>query len=415
MASQVNPPRGMRDMLPAEQRRRAHVADVIRGAFADHGFEEIETPVVELAERLHAGLGGDNEKLAFGIQRRGLTVDDLRSADSPADLNDLGLRFDLTVPLARYYATNRAELPTVFRSIQIAPVWRAERPQAGRYRQFVQCDIDIVGEPGIQAELELVAATGDALQRLGLADAFVRVNDRRILHAMLEAAGVADDARDGALITIDKLDKIGRDGVAGELDGHGIDGAAVLAQIDAVAAGDWSLLPDEATEAVRTLLAVDPADVGVRLELDPSLVRGMGYYTGVIMEIAHPAVPYSIGGGGRYDGMVGRFLGTDVPAAGISFGFERLIDLVDLSADADAEVVGILHDRDVTPAQLVAAKRRIVASGRAVRVARRTKNVARVLDALAASGATHVLTLRADADPASALDVQPLRPADPTT
>ncbi|SDH83973.1 histidine--tRNA ligase [Agrococcus jejuensis] len=415
MASQVNPPRGMRDMLPAEQRRRAHVADVIRGAFSDHGFEEIETPVVELAERLHAGLGGDNEKLAFGIQRRGLTVDDLRGAESPADLNDLGLRFDLTVPLARYYATNRAELPTVFRSIQIAPVWRAERPQAGRYRQFVQCDIDIVGEPGIQAELELVAATGDALQRLGLADAFVRVNDRRILHAMLEAAGVADGARDGALITIDKLDKIGRNGVATELDGHGIDGAAVLAQIDAVAAGDWSNLPDEATEAIRTLLAVDAADLGVRLELDPSLVRGMGYYTGVIMEIAHPAVPYSIGGGGRYDGMVGRFLGTDVPAAGISFGFERLIDLVDLSADADEEVVGILHDRDVTPAQLVAAKRRIVASGRAVRVAKRTKNVARVLDALAASGATHVLTLRADADPAGALDVQPVRPADPTT
>lgn len=411
MASQVNPPRGMRDMLPAEQRRRARVADVIRGAFVDHGFEEIETPVVELAERLHAGLGGDNEQLAFGIQRRGLTVDDLRGAESPADLADLGLRFDLTVPLARYYATNRAELPAVFRSIQIAPVWRAERPQAGRYRQFVQCDIDIVGEPGIQAELELVAATGDALQRLGLADAFVRVNDRRILHAMLEAAGVAEDARGGALITIDKLDKIGRDGVAAELDAHGIDGAAVLAQIDAVAAGDWSLLPDEATEAVRTLLAVDPADVGVRLELDPSLVRGMGYYTGVIMEIAHPAVPYSIGGGGRYDGMIGRFLGTDVPAAGISFGFERLIDLVDGPADGHAEVVGILHDRDVTPAQLVAAKRRIVETGRAVRVAKRTKNVARVLDALAASGATHVLTLRADADPAADLDVQPLRPA----
>ncbi|GAA2171808.1 histidine--tRNA ligase [Agrococcus versicolor] len=415
MASQVNPPRGMRDMLPAEHRRRAHVAGIIRDAFSDHGFEEIETPVVELAERLHAGLGGDNEKLAFGIQRRGLTVDDLRAAASPAELADLGLRFDLTVPLARYYATNRAELPSVVRTIQIAPVWRAERPQAGRYRQFVQCDIDVVGEPGIQAELELVAATGDALARLGLGDAFLRVNDRRILHAMLEAAGVPDAAREGALITIDKLDKIGRDGVAGELDAAGIDGAAVLARIDAVAAGDWSSLPDEATEALRTLLAVDAADLGVRLELDPSLVRGMGYYTGVIMEIAHPAVPYSIGGGGRYDGMVGRFLGTDVPAAGISFGFERLIDLVDVVADEGAETVGILHDRDLPPATLVAVKRRVVASGRAVRVARRTKNVARVLDGLAASGATHMLALRADADPAGDLDVQPLRAPESTT
>ena len=180
MAQNVVPPRGMRDFLPAQKRQRERVLQTIREAFSDHGFSEIETPVMEDAARLHAGLGGDNEKLAFAVMRRGLTDEDLRSAETPLDLADLGLRFDLTVPLARFIATNRGSLPPVFRSIQIAPVWRAERPQKGRYRQFVQCDIDISGESGIVAELELLAATGDALRRLGLTDAFIRVNDRRL-------------------------------------------------------------------------------------------------------------------------------------------------------------------------------------------------------------------------------------------
>ncbi|MET0991934.1 MAG: ATP phosphoribosyltransferase regulatory subunit, partial [Lacisediminihabitans sp.] len=221
MATQVNPPRGMRDFLPAEKKRREHVLSVIRDVYSAHGFEEIETPVMEDSERLHAGLGGDNEKLAFGVQKRGLTHDDLQAAQQPLDLVDLGLRFDLTVPLARFYATHRAELPAVFRSIQVAPVWRAERPQKGRYRQFVQCDIDIIGEPGIRAEAELLLATLDAVEALGLEGASIRVNDRRLLTGMLTGFGFAHSELDGVLITVDKLDKIGPAGVVAELRDRG--------------------------------------------------------------------------------------------------------------------------------------------------------------------------------------------------
>ncbi len=405
MATQVHPARGMRDFLPVEKRRRERVLRVIRDAYEDHGFEEIETPVVEDAERLHAGLGGDNEKLAFAVMRRGLSIDDLRAAESPLALADLGLRFDLTVPLARFIASNRAALPPVFRAIQIAPVWRAERPQRGRFRQFVQCDIDIAGEPGIAAELELLAATADALTRLGIPDAFIRINDRRVLASALEHAGVAEELREGALITVDKLDKIGREGVAEELRGRGIDGARLLATLDAIEAGepldgfDASVL-----DGVRELL---DANVGIRLDFDPTLVRGMGYYTGPIFEIAHPDLPYSIGGGGRYDGMVGRFLGQQLPAVGISLGFERLVDLVALPDDGAREAVALLVDKAVAPAAALAIKRDLVAAGQTVRMQRRTKNVTGLLEQLAASGATHFAFVR-PGDSAATLEVKPI-------
>ena len=210
----------MRDFLPAEKARREHALGVIRGVYAAHGFDEIETPVMEDSSRLHAGLGGDNEKLAFAVMKRGLTADDLAAAAASGDalsLADLGLRYDLTVPLARFYATHRAALPPVFRAIQIAPVWRAERPQKGRYRQFVQCDIDIIGEAGQLAELELLTATVATLDALGLGGCTIRINDRRILAGILGSWGVPDELRERALITIDKLDKIGTGGVAAEL------------------------------------------------------------------------------------------------------------------------------------------------------------------------------------------------------
>ncbi len=406
MATQVHPPRGMRDFLPVEKRRRERVLRVIRDAYEDHGFEEIETPVVEDADRLHAGLGGDNEKLAFAVMRRGLAVDDLRSAAAPLDLADLGLRFDLTVPLARFIATHRAALPPVFRAIQIAPVWRAERPQRGRFRQFMQCDIDIAGEPGIAAELELLAATGDALTRLGIPDAFVRINDRRILAAALEHAGVPEAEREGALITVDKLDKIGREGVAEELGSRGIDGGRLLATLDAIREG--ATLPEGFDPAVlddvRSLL---DARVGIRLEFDPTLVRGMGYYTGPIFEIAHPELPFSIGGGGRYDGMIGRFLGQDMPAVGISLGFERLVDLVELPAGGARDALALLVDKATPPADALAIKRDLVAAGETVRMQRRTKNVTGMLEQLAASGATRFAFVR-PGDSAASLEVKPI-------
>lgn len=227
MASSVNPPRGMRDFLPTDKARRERVLGIIRSVFSAHGFDEIETPVMEDSARLHAGLGGDNEKLAFGVLKRGLTTADFAAATDALDLADLGLRFDLTVPLARFYATHRAELPKIFRAIQIAPVWRAERPQHGRYRQFIQCDIDIIGEEGSLAEIELITATLHTLDVLGLSQCTIRINDRRVLTGLLDHVALPREQHEAALVTIDKLDKLGPDGVVTELRTRQFDDAAI--------------------------------------------------------------------------------------------------------------------------------------------------------------------------------------------
>ncbi len=401
VASQVNPPRGMRDFLPAEKARRERVLGVIRDTYRAHGFDEIETPVMEDSDRLHAGLGGDNEKLAFGVLKRGLSPDDLQAAKEPLDLVDLGLRFDLTVPLARFYATHRAALPAVFRSIQIAPVWRAERPQKGRYRQFVQCDIDIMGEPGIAAEAELLTATLATVDALGLGDASIRVNDRRLLIGMLNGFGFAPSEQDAVLVTIDKLDKIERDVVIAELRERGITAAAVDALESFFRRPTTREFLPFGEAAIRTALPADPDAAVVaelaalgeavgpeRLTFDPFLVRGMGYYTGPIFELAHPSVDYSLGGGGRYDGMIGRFLGSEVPATGFSLGFERLVELVELADVADADAVVLVHDADVPLESLLGIQKALIAQGARVRLVARPKNLKPALDALAAEGFT---------------------------
>jgi histidyl-tRNA synthetase len=420
MASPVTPPRGMRDILPADKARRERVLATVRGVYRAHGFDEIETPVMEDADRLHAGLGGDNEKLAFAVMRRGLTVDDLRTAESPLDLADLGLRFDLTVPLARFYASNRGQLPTVFRAIQVAPVWRAERPQKGRYRQFVQCDIDIVGEPGIIAEVELIAATSATLDALGIPDCSIRVNDRRLLTAWLTRHGVPATLQPPALITIDKLDKLGVDGVVDELVALGVAQAREL--FEALTADEddsWSLLQSPAFDgspALDDLRALREALPELPLQFDPFLVRGMGYYTGPIFEVAHPQLGYSLGGGGRYDGMIGRFLGSEVPATGFSLGFERLIDLVQLAETGGAEDAALVYDRDVAPATIVALQAALVAEGARVRLLKRPKNLRAALEQLEADGFRRFAPVARDAapDPAS-LDWRRLGAADSTT
>lgn len=392
MAASVTPPRGMRDILPADKARREAVLARIRRVYTAHGFDEIETPVVEDTARLFSGLGGDNEKLAYAVMKRGLTMDDLAAAASPLDLADLGLRFDLTVPLARFYASNRGVLPGVFRSIQIAPVWRAERPQKGRYRQFVQCDIDVIGEPGISAEVELITATAAALDALGIPGSSIRINDRRLLTAWLSAFAVPETLQPKALITLDKLDKIGLDAVIAELTELGVSDAAGLMgwiDLDAEADAAWGMLdraPGDAAAAVADLRQLRAALPGVALRFDPLLVRGMGYYTGPIFEVAHPDLGYSLGGGGRYDGMIGRFLGTDVPATGFSLGFERLIDLVDLGDDAVVDAVALVHDADTDLGALMALKSALVAGGARVRLLRRPKNLKAALDQLAADG-----------------------------
>ncbi|WP_123654206.1 histidine--tRNA ligase [Curtobacterium sp. ZW137] len=413
MATTVTAPRGMRDFLPADKARREHVLGVIRGVYARHGFDEIETPVVEDAARLHSGLGGDNEKLAFGVMRRGLTVEDLRSAEAPLDLADLGLRFDLTVPLARFYASHRAELPTVFRSVQIAPVWRAERPQKGRYRQFVQCDIDILGEPGQLAEIELIRATTAALDALGITGTSIRINDRRILIALLASWGVTDPtAADRALITIDKLDKIGPNGVARELvDTVGVDVPDLEQTIRALEDADWASVtgaPWLDADAFADLLRLREALPGVDLRFDPTLVRGMGYYTGTIFEVAHPDFGYSLGGGGRYDGMIGRFLGQDVPAVGFSLGFERLVDLVTLPEAATSDAVVLVYDKDVDPVRLAALKGEALEQHQRVRLERRTKNTKNLLAGLAAQGFGSFATVNADTTSLAGVEFRPL-------
>ena len=391
----------MRDFLPAEKARRERVLQRIRSVYRAHGFDEIETPVVEDASRLHAGLGGDNEKLAFAVMKRGLTMDALAEAVTPLDLADLGLRFDLTVPLARYYASNRGQLPTVFRAIQIAPVWRAERPQKGRYRQFVQCDIDIIGEPGIIAEAELITATAAALDALGVPGCSIRVNDRRLLTAWLAACEVPEPLRPAALISMDKLDKIGLDGVVAELRAIGVARADELfAGLHPALEGDesWRMLDHAVfadSDAAAGLRSLRAAAGEIPLVFDPFLVRGMGYYTGPIFEVAHPDVGYSLGGGGRYDGMIGRFLGTEVPACGFSLGFERLIDLVELGDESEEGAV-LLYERDADLATVMAVKNAVVADGARVRLLARPKNMKAALEQLEAEGFSRFAVVTAE-------------------
>ena len=430
MAAPVTPPRGMRDILPAEKATRERVLARIRSVYRAHGFDEIETPVVDDVARLFSGLGGDNEKLAYAIMKRGLTTDDLAAAASPLDLADLGLRFDLTVPLARFYASNRAQLPAVFRAIQIAPVWRAERPQKGRYRQFVQCDIDIIGEPGIVGEVELISATAATLDALGIPGCTMRLNDRRILTSMLAVLGFAPESHAAVLISLDKLDKIGTAGVIAELTERGMPPAALAAlqavpafvafgaeanthtapaasealTVDSIAAVlppgvDRQALADLAAIAAAVSTAVAPAVPAagaLPLVFDPFLVRGMGYYTGPIFEVVHPEFGYSLGGGGRYDGMIGRFLGTEVAATGFSLGFERLIDLVELGAGDDGSALALLYDPEADLGAVMALKAQLVVGGARVRLLKRPKNMKAALDQLITDGFTRFAVIGAE-------------------
>lgn len=397
MAATVQPPRGMRDFLPDDKSRREAVLAAIRGSFASYGYREIETPALEELSRLESGQGGENDKLIFRVQRRGL---DPGVALLPGDSADLGLRFDLTLPLARFYATHRGELPEVFRAIQIAPVWRAERPQRGRYRQFHQCDIDVVGEPGPVAEVELIVATLDTLDALGVAGVSVRLNDRGVLFGLLDACGFASETHPAVLVVLDKLDKEGVEGVAAELAARGMPPGPserlvrVVADLRAVE-GDFDAtfasLPGRAPDRAEGLLAIRDgvleAKPDARLVADATLVRGQGYYTGSIFELHHPDLSASIGGGGRYDGMVGRFLGTDVPGCGFSIGFERVVELVDHARfGTRARRVALVYSSDVPPGRLVAWQRRLIGVGAEVRLVPRRRNLARQLEALVAEG-----------------------------
>jgi len=362
----------MRDLLPAEKQKREQLISLIRNTYAARGFQEIETPAVEAIERLSSGQGGDNEKLVFKVLKRGEEFE--KAVAEGSELADLGLRFDLTVPLTRYFASNRGSLPRVLKAIQVGPVWRAERPQKGRYRQFLQCDIDILGEPSELAELELISASLAALDAIGLSQATIRVNDRRLLKKQLDAAGISDN-QDQAMIAIDKLDKIGLEKVVAEIaESWGNEAAQ---KVSAWLSADVSDLPEELSWVQKL------GNDSTRLRYDPSLVRGMGYYTGAIFEIEYPGAESSIGGGGRYDEMVGRWAGTDTPAAGISLGIERIIELAEVGASTRKSLV-VLIEGDFAGA--MSLQEELIAEGYTVRLERKAKNVKAQLEELAASG-----------------------------
>jgi len=386
MAKDVHPPRGMRDFLPQEKGRREYVLNKIRQVYRSHGFQEIETPALEDIERLTSGQGGDNEKLAFRVMKRGAELESALTAQlSDTDgLADLGLRYDLTVPLTRYYATNHAKLPRVFKALQTGSVWRAERPQKGRYRQFVQCDIDIIGDSSELAEIELLNASLDALSEIGISDATIRVNHRELLIELLDSLGVPVDQRGSAMITIDKLDKIFAEGVVSELGAKFGSEVAAAAQIWLTSLGSSPSAPDR---LANIFLAIENRHGAGKLRFDPTLVRGMGYYTGPIFEIEHPKSGSSIGGGGRYDGMVGRWLGTDAPAVGISIGFERAVELVELDESLARSVVLIVDSASTKAiANALEMQAQAIAEGYRVRIEQRPKKINLLLDSMLENG-----------------------------
>ena len=366
----------MRDFLPQDKIKRERLIATVIDSYIARGFQQIETPVLEDIDRLTSGQGGDNEKLVFKVQKRGEEF--TQALESGEELADLGLRFDLTVPLTRFYASNHAKLPRVFKAIQTGPVFRAERPQKGRYRQFIQCDIDIIGDDSILAELELLSASLSALESIGIKDATIRINHRELLRSNIQALGIPNADALSAMITIDKLDKIDIEGVSKEL-GEKFGDAVQKAAQDWLSAIDSSNIPDLLKPIWDGL-----GDQASSLRFDPTLVRGMGYYTGSIFEIEHPGSGSSIGGGGRYDGMVGKWLGTDAPAVGISLGIERIVDLIPDQQSAGESVVLVLEPN--TEARGLAIQQQLIKSGRQVRLEIRPKNLKALLEQLAESG-----------------------------
>ena len=338
----TGPARGMRDFLPEDVRRRQYVIGVIADVYQQYGFEPLETPSVENIDTLLGKYGEEGDKLIFKILKRGEGAETGQA--------DLALRYDLTVPLARVVAEYRAKLPKFFKRYQVQPVWRADRPQNGRFREFYQCDVDAIGSTSMVVEAELLGAAGDVLSRLGFTTYTIRLNHRGVLAGMLDAGGVPEALHNDALVALDKLDKIGRDGVAAELQARGVPEAgagmlleffASVAAAQTTADADPAAFNREVLQRLEGLLAgarpgaladlrqivalVGATATGTHLRLDPSLARGLSYYTGAIFEIAVPDLAGSLGGGGRYDNLIGMFLGDQVPACGISLGLERIL------------------------------------------------------------------------------------------
>lgn len=409
MALAKKPVNGMKDILPEEMQIRDYVMNVIKETYRSFGFTPIETPCMENIANLSSKQGGENEKLIFKVLKRGEKLN-LETAQTELDVVDFGMRYDLTVPLARFYSNNANNLPSPFKALQMGNVWRADRPQRGRYRQFMQCDIDILGEPSNLAEIELILATTTTLGRLGFKNFQIRINERRILKAMAAYSGFPEDSFDAVFIILDKMDKIGLAGVAAELEKGGFPKESIEKYLELfrsmegkedVAAGVSYLagqlgefLEEEVTASLKEIAACvnDTKEAEFDLVFDPTLVRGMSYYTGTIFEIAMPEFGGSCGGGGRYDKMIGKFTGNDVPACGFSIGFERIILLLlesGFQVPGQPGKLAYLIEKNYPEeklAQVVAEAQNQRKSGKQVLVARMNKNKKFQKEKLAAEG-----------------------------
>ena len=364
MALIKKPMTGMKDILPREMQIRDYLISLIKDTYASFGFTPIETPAVENIANLSSKQGGENEKLIFKILKRGEKLN-LETAQSEADLADGGLRYDLTVPLVRFYSNNAASLPSPFKALQIGPVWRADRPQKGRFRQFYQCDIDILGEPGNLAEIELILATTTTMGKIGFKNFKIKINDRRILKAMAAYSGFPEEEYDSVFIILDKMDKIGLDGVTEELIKAGYAQESVDKYVElfkGIEEADDGLayvagkIQDNLEDGVKESLGEiinsvnSTKEYSFEVVFDPTLVRGMSYYTGTIFEIEVPEFGSSVGGGGRNDKMVGKFTGQDTPAYGFSIGFERIVTILldnDFQIPDDRKKVAFLIEKGI--------------------------------------------------------------------
>ena len=408
--------KGMRDILPAEMEIREYLLSKLKYIYTSFGFTQIETPCMERIENLTNNQGGENEKLIFKVLKRGEKLSESLDAATPDALCDSGMRYDLTVPLSRYYANNAGNLPSPFKALQVGSVWRADRPQKGRYRQFTQCDIDILGDASNTAESELIFVTSLFLDSVGVKGNTVMVNDRRILKGMAKKAGFAEEDYNKVFIILDKYDKIGEEGVQKELISSGCDESAVNAYMDIfhgmMNAEDRFTYAEEAfadamEEGVADNLRQIFANVALmsggkfNLSFDPTLVRGMGYYTGTIFEIkSEDFKGSSIAGGGRYDNMIGGFTGTPTCACGFSIGFERLVGaLLDkkFKAEGSREKVAVLYGKALTSgdvAQVQAKCNTLREAGKIVLVQRMNKNVGFQKQKLETEGYTTFIDVR---------------------
>lgn len=324
MTIPTTPPSGFRDFLPDQVAARTRAVETITRTYRSFGFQPVLTPAVEELSVLQGLGGGENEKLIFKIMKRGESLD--RAAAEKTELADMGLRFDLTLPLARWYSKHGSQLPHPFKAFNLGPVWRAERAQKGRYREFTQCDVDIVGSDSWGAEVEIITAILAVFKEFGLEGVKVHLNDRRLVDQALAAAGVPEDKRGHVCVTVDKLDKIGREAVVTELTaavGEGVTAALVKTLL-----AEHGAAVDPLDKIIAAVKALVPAS---DLVVDPSLMRGMGYYTGPVFEFRHASLSGSLGGGGRYDKLTAKFGGATTPACGGSIGFERLMLILEES------------------------------------------------------------------------------------